>query len=73
MKFDQVASPQHTHTSPLGRKFRTFGISKVLDTRKWVNRQESHHYAVHIVFLDNNEKKSLLFDYNGSLYKIEDF
>ena len=68
MTFDSTASPQTTHTSPLGRKYRTFGISKLQHTKKWINRQERHHYAVHIKYLDSGEMKSLLFDYDGKLY-----
>lgn len=60
MQFNKVSNPNIVQTSPKGRKFRTFGISRI-------NQKE---WAVHIKYIDNDDLKTLLFDKNDKMYDV---
>lgn len=63
MNLTEVIKPNTWHTSPKGRKFRTFGVSKVEGSKKYINRAEKYEWDVHIKFKDNDQLATIRFNH----------
>ena len=65
-------NPFEIYKSPLGREYRVYGIAKVENSEKWINRVLKYHWIVTIKYLDDKGGVvNLFYDYNDKLYKKE--